>query len=71
MFAVLVDVKLQDVALSKKNGTEAESRKVFVAGQSLGGFVAVLTCLFVLVLVLSPHIPADVEESQKVWVVDA
>jgi acylglycerol lipase len=57
VFAVLADVKMQDAALAKKNATVAESRKVFVAGQSLGGFVAVLTCLFV--LICSYHLHAD------------
>ncbi|GAA5986427.1 hypothetical protein JCM10908_003750 [Rhodotorula pacifica] len=51
VYAVIKDVALQDSRLVAEEGRGAEgksytqTRKVFVAGQSLGGFTATLTCL--------------------------
>lgn len=46
LYGVLSDVLLQDSKLVKKeDGSVSQRRKVFVAGQSLGGFCAALTCL--------------------------
>ncbi|KAM0788819.1 hypothetical protein ACM66B_002905 [Microbotryomycetes sp. NB124-2] len=46
VYLVLADVLLQDSKLVPDNGGQfKQTRKMFVAGQSLGGFTAVLTCL--------------------------
>ncbi|GAA5879831.1 hypothetical protein JCM3774_001396 [Rhodotorula dairenensis] len=46
VYAVIKDVALQDSLLVKEaGGSYTQTRKVFVAGQSLGGFTATLTCL--------------------------
>ncbi|BGP15179.1 hypothetical protein JCM10213_008681 [Rhodosporidiobolus nylandii] len=50
VYAVITDVMLQDSQLIQEREGRAEThltqkRKVFVAGQSLGGFTAVYTCL--------------------------
>lgn len=46
IYQVLSDVLLEDSKLYKQpDGSFTQTRKIFVAGQSLGGFVAALTCL--------------------------
>ncbi|KAG0661557.1 hypothetical protein C6P46_003969 [Rhodotorula mucilaginosa] len=46
VYAVIKDVALQDSRLvQEQEGSYTQTRKVFVAGQSLGGFTATLTCL--------------------------
>lgn len=46
VYAVIQDVALQDSKLVQEaGGSYTQTRKVFVAGQSLGGFTATLTCL--------------------------
>lgn len=47
VYAVIKDVALQDSRLVQQDGGSSytQTRKVFVAGQSLGGFTATLTCL--------------------------
>lgn len=46
VYAVLSDVLLEDSKLVKQaDGSFSQTRKMFVAGQSLGGFTAALTCL--------------------------
>ena len=46
VYAVIKDVALQDSRLvQEQGGSYTQTRKVFVAGQSLGGFTATLTCL--------------------------
>ncbi|ORY91597.1 lysophospholipase [Leucosporidium creatinivorum] len=46
VYAVLSDVLLEDSKLVKSaDGSFKQRRKIFVAGQSLGGFTAALTCL--------------------------
>lgn len=47
MYEVIKDVALQDYQLVQEAGGAAltQTRKVFVGGQSLGGFTAALTCL--------------------------
>ncbi|KAK4057968.1 hypothetical protein OIO90_001187 [Microbotryomycetes sp. JL221] len=47
VYLVLADVLLQDSKLVKDQQGFKQTRKMFVAGQSLGGFTAVLTCLSV------------------------
>jgi len=51
VYEVIKDVAVQDYELVRDNAsgsvTQAPARKVFVAGQSLGGFTAALTCLCV------------------------
>ena len=41
VYAVLSDVAKNEAT----DSVQAQKRKIFVAGQSLGGFVAALTCL--------------------------
>ncbi|BGP54951.1 hypothetical protein JCM8202_003461 [Rhodotorula sphaerocarpa] len=46
VFAVIQDVALEDSKLVQEaGGAYTQTRKVFVAGQSLGGFTAAMTCL--------------------------
>lgn len=46
VYAVIQDAALQDSKLVQEaGGSYTQTRKVFVAGQSLGGFTATLTCL--------------------------
>ncbi|GAA6046870.1 hypothetical protein JCM3770_005684 [Rhodotorula araucariae] len=46
VYEVIKDVALQDSMLvHEAGGSYTQTRKVFVAGQSLGGFTAALTCL--------------------------
>lgn len=51
VYEVIKDVAVQDYELVRDTAsgsvTQAPARKVFVAGQSLGGFTAALTCLCV------------------------
>ncbi|KAK4055650.1 hypothetical protein OIV83_000196 [Microbotryomycetes sp. JL201] len=46
VYLVLADVLLQDSKLVKDGSGFKQIRKIYVAGQSLGGFTAVLTCLY-------------------------
>lgn len=46
VYEVIKDVMLEDSKLvHEAGGSVTQQRKVFVAGQSLGGFTATLTCL--------------------------
>lgn len=48
VYDVIKDVALQDSNLIREaGGTVTQTRKTFVAGQSLGGFVAAYVCLYV------------------------